>query len=251
MKNKLIVEDLFEIKKVMSQLNSGIITEGTAPLPPCVVNLSQSAGFIGRIINKLNYLGELNGEKYNIYCTNYTGNNWTGGDWFIGWGKKIVNGVEDGNSKIDLKMQCQEDNLIIKDNSGNLINLIGAQSGGNGGRGTGGTKPKFTWKNCEASGQFKLGCMGDTVKKVQACLGFTGAALDGKFGKQTQGMLVTKTSKNTFTAQDVAKICGANTTPAPQPQQSEPNPFEDSESAQSFGDQSQGATSQSAFVAGQ
>lgn len=65
------------------------------------------------------------------------------------------------------------------------------------------------------SGTYKYGCKtkpDGPIGKVQGCLGFTGKAIDGKFGPNTKTALGAK-GITSFTDADVNKICGNQTKP--------------------------------------
>ena len=65
--------------------------------------------------------------------------------------------------------------------------------------------PGGRYSDC-TGGPYSKGCT-DTegvIRKVQGCLGTT---VDGKFYTNTEGILMSKTGKNTFTKEDVSKIC--------------------------------------------
>jgi hypothetical protein len=84
-----------------------------------------------------------------------------------------------------------------------------------GGGGGGGSK-KSGLKYNPCSGTYKYGCKSDTIAKVQGCLGFTGRAIDGKFGPNTKAALGAK-GFTSFTDADVTKIC-EKTTPVVEPE---------------------------------
>ena len=70
--------------------------------------------------------------------------------------------------------------------------------------------PGGRYRDC-TGGSYSKGCM-DTegiIKKVQGCLGTT---VDGKFWSNTESALMSKTGKNTFTKEDVSKICSGVST---------------------------------------
>lgn len=61
---------------------------------------------------------------------------------------------------------------------------------------------KSSFKPC--SGIYNMGCMGDSVKKIQACLGLV---TDGKYGPKTNAKLM-DIGYRSFKDEDVEKICG-------------------------------------------
>jgi hypothetical protein len=90
-----------------------------------------------------------------------------------------------------------EDSLLsIQDDDGKK------KTGGGGG---GSKKSGLKYNPC--SGTYKYGCKSDTIAKVQGCLGFTGRAIDGKFGPNTKAALLGAKGLTSFTDADVTKIC--------------------------------------------
>jgi hypothetical protein len=70
--------------------------------------------------------------------------------------------------------------------------------------------PGGRYRDC-TGGPYSKGCT-DTegiIRKVQGCLGTT---VDGKFWSNTESALMSKTGKNTFTKEDVSKICSGVST---------------------------------------
>ena len=70
--------------------------------------------------------------------------------------------------------------------------------------------PGGRYRDC-TGGSYSKGCT-DTegiIRKVQGCLGTT---VDGKFYTNTENALISKTGKNTFTKEDVSKICSGVST---------------------------------------
>lgn len=57
----------------------------------------------------------------------------------------------------------------------------------------------------KCSGTYKLGCMADAVGRIQSCLG--GLTIDDKFGPKTLAKLKEKGFGETFTDEDIPKIC--------------------------------------------
>ena len=78
--------------------------------------------------------------------------------------------------------------------------------------GKGNTNPKQAWSwdtTCNGSDAkpYKYGCKSDVIKQVQGCLGFTGDALDGKFGTNTKTAINNKLGRAYFVTNDVATLC--------------------------------------------
>ena len=61
--------------------------------------------------------------------------------------------------------------------------------------------------NGSDSKPYKYGCKSDVIKQVQGCLGFTGGALDGKFGTNTQTVIKNKLGRAYFVTNDIATLC--------------------------------------------
>lgn len=76
---------------------------------------------------------------------------------------------------------------------------------------TGGTKTGGGYKPC--SGTYKMGCIADSVSKIQGCLGLVP---DGKYGPKTNKKLK-EIGVSSFTDADVDKICDKKTPAAGTP----------------------------------
>jgi hypothetical protein len=72
------------------------------------------------------------------------------------------------------------------------------------------------YKPC--SGKYVIGCMSESIKQVQGCLGLV---QDGKYGNKTKAALTSVGFPNGFTDADVAKICKTSN-----PQKKEVNPWD-------------------------
>lgn len=64
---------------------------------------------------------------------------------------------------------------------------------------------KSQYKPCK--GTYTIGCISDSIKKIQACLGLV---VDGKYGRNTNAKLK-EIGYNSFTDSDISKICGGST----------------------------------------
>jgi hypothetical protein len=81
-------------------------------------------------------------------------------------------------------------------------------------------KPNYTSKytQCPETFPIKMYCKNSTISQVQACLGFTGKYLDGKFGPITSGALVTKGADGQVITQgSIDKVCGTSNTSTDNP----------------------------------
>ncbi len=76
------------------------------------------------------------------------------------------------------------------------------------------------YKAC--SGMYNMGCIADSVSKIQGCLGLVP---DGKYGPKTNAKLK-EIGYNSFTDNDVTKICGTKTTTQPDAQTTKPDDIE-------------------------
>lgn len=74
-----------------------------------------------------------------------------------------------------------------------------------GGGGGGGNTSKF--KNCEAVEFQTYGCRSTHISRVQACLGFTGKDIDGKWGNNTNNKLKDLGFASGFDKDDVELVC--------------------------------------------
>lgn len=74
-----------------------------------------------------------------------------------------------------------------------------------GGGGGGGNTSKF--KNCEAVEFQTYGCRSTHISRVQACLGFTGKDVDGKWGNNTNNKLKDLGFASGFDKDDVELVC--------------------------------------------
>ena len=88
---------------------------------------------------------------------------------------------------------------------------------------TGGSASKWD-STCDGESKpFKKMCKGETIKKVQGCLGIKA---DGLFGSGTETAINNKISKKFFTNADIDKLCGTGGQTPPKPTDSTQKPEE-------------------------
>ena len=128
-------------------------------------------------------------------------------EWSTGSITYVIDGnryFDNGRAAIDGKMgdyHCQDANIVHSKGTTKVT----------GGGGTGGGSKKSSWDTtCDGESKpFKKMCKGETIKKVQGCLGITA---DGLFGSGTATAVNNKIGKNFFTNADIDKLCGVTST---------------------------------------
>ena len=118
--------------------------------------------------------------------------------------------IECGDGKkINTIAESVSNKKVIKEQGDIDINPIGG--GGGGGtptpRPTPRPRPTSQFKNCEAVEFQTYGCRSTHISRVQACLGFTGKDVDGKWGNNTNNKLKDLGFASGFDKDDVELVC--------------------------------------------